>query len=157
MYPSEALTKAYKPMAKFFEVPPVPRLLVLQWRRRYLRENDCQPSVSQPSGFSLTELLVTLGIIVVLAALLISGVSTLKNRSNALRCVNNLSQIGRLATLWSSDNNGTILPLYVNNDARTVWVRRLLPYMEDNLTYENVIEQPVKPGIFVCPAASSRL
>ncbi len=57
-------------------------------------------------AFTLVELLVVIGIIAVLAALLITGLSSSKGTANAAKCAANLRQLYLCAQAFSSDNDG---------------------------------------------------
>lgn len=61
-------------------------------------------------GFSLVELLVTLGIISVLVALLIPAVSNTRSAALSATCQSNLRQIGICLTQYASDNEGMYPP-----------------------------------------------
>jgi len=57
-------------------------------------------------AFTLIELLVVIGIIAVLAALLLTGLSSAKGTANATKCAANLRQLFLCAQAFSVDNNG---------------------------------------------------
>jgi len=61
-------------------------------------------------SFTLIELLVVIAIIAVLAALLLPALQSARNTAYAAKCAANLRQIGTIRTLWSDDNNGSIVP-----------------------------------------------
>lgn len=98
----------------------------------------------RPSGFTLVELLVVIAIIGVLVALMLPAVQTARESARRTQCFNNLKQFGlashnfhqefnRLPPYWS-ENNLTKFP-----DGG--WVLHLLPYMEQQATYDLAISQ----------------
>ncbi len=62
------------------------------------------------SGFTLVELLMTLGIICTLVALLFPALSKVREKANASACSANLRQMVTQATVWSTDNDGWVPP-----------------------------------------------
>lgn len=60
------------------------------------------------SAFSLTELLVTLAIVVVLAVLSIGGIRSLQSSSGSAQCLSNLRQLGVGALAYIQDRNGLL-------------------------------------------------
>ena len=68
-------------------------------------------SIRRNSGFTLTEILIVLGIVVVLSALLFSAFNSVKNKAQMSTCASNLHQIYLALAQYSSDNNGG-LPAY---------------------------------------------
>lgn len=58
-----------------------------------------------PSGFTLTELLVVMATIGVVAAILLPALGKGKGRSRRDVCIQNLKQIGQAAALYAEDNN----------------------------------------------------
>src|SRR5438046_9399049 len=63
-------------------------------------------------GFTLTELLVVLGLIAVLISLLLPAVGKAKSAANSAACLSNLRQMGIGWTMYMSENKGR-LPEYV--------------------------------------------
>jgi len=60
------------------------------------------------AGFTLTELLVTIGIIGILGGLLLSVITNAKKKAYRIGCVNNLSQIGKAFIGFANDNDGRL-------------------------------------------------
>ncbi|MFZ9937106.1 MAG: prepilin-type N-terminal cleavage/methylation domain-containing protein [Luteolibacter sp.] len=76
-------------------------------------------------GFTLTEILVVILIIVVLAALTMIGISKFRNMADKASAIRTLSQLQIVNVSYSTDNNGRYLP-NLTNDAtgkRTFWVK----------------------------------
>lgn len=63
-------------------------------------------------GFTLTELLVVIAVIGILAALLFSGVSRAKGKAQQIQCVNNVRQLGLALQQFVADHH--VYPLNVN-------------------------------------------
>ena len=56
------------------------------------------------AGFSLVELLVTIAIIAILAALLLGGLSAAKTHAQQTQCLSNLRQLELIGTMYVGDN-----------------------------------------------------
>lgn len=70
-------------------------------------------------GFTLVELIATLGVTAVLAALVASGTTKAIQKSKSVKCASNLRQLGMAAFQYAADNN-MCLPVtsHQNNDIR---------------------------------------
>jgi prepilin-type N-terminal cleavage/methylation domain-containing protein/prepilin-type processing-associated H-X9-DG protein len=73
------------------------------------------------NAFTLTELLVTIAVIAILAALLLPVLSRAKARAHQTTCLNNLKQINLAFQLYAGDNGDT-LPAAPNTVAYTAFV-----------------------------------
>lgn len=70
------------------------------------------PRCQKASAFTLVELLVVIGIIVVLATLLIGGMRTMTNRARSAQCMAKIKNIGAMFNTYASENND-LYPLFV--------------------------------------------
>jgi len=62
------------------------------------------------AGFTVTELLVVVGIIAILLAILLPALSSVVGGGKSVQSMNNMRQIARWTTLYSGENRDTILP-----------------------------------------------
>ena len=86
---------------------------------------------SSGPAFTLVELLVTISIIAVLAALLLAAISGAKQKAVATTCANNLRQWGLAVNLYTADQNDHLpFAIYKNRDANVNNFHGLLyPYL----------------------------
>lgn len=117
-------------------------------------------------GFTLTELLVVIGIIAVLAGLLFPLTRHFSRKAGAIQCVSNLKEIGVGVTLYASDHGGILpgplltqqSPLYSKSQAADIrWaggklVVYLAPYLETRPDWARGQTSP-----FACPAWSKEV
>ncbi len=76
-------------------------------------------------GFTLVELLVVIGIIMLLIALLMPALQRAKMQSQRIQCMSNLRQFGMIERLYANDNRGVILgrPVSSTPTPMKIWTR----------------------------------
>jgi prepilin-type N-terminal cleavage/methylation domain-containing protein len=102
-------------------------------------------------GFTLVELLVTIAILAILAALLLKGVSQAKARGQRIQCVNNLRQLG-IALQGFVTENGSY-PLLIDPGHGGAWMA-LLQHGQLSGKALSAKTHPYAEGVWKCPTAS---
>lgn len=121
-------------------------------------------STSLRRGFTLVELLVTIGIIAILVGLLLPTIIGVRQQSMSLKCAANIKQICSSLHLYAANNKGFFPPnnrFDVKFSATANWydVDRIGPY-----TKATVVVANASPGysalggpLFVCPSDENSL
>lgn len=99
------------------------------------------------NGFSLTELLVVIAIVAILAALLLSAITSAKAKQQRIQCVGNLHQLGiALQTVLSNDH---AYPLWIESRSNA-WFNKL---ESEGFGPSQPPADFVETGVWRCPAA----
>jgi len=86
-------------------------------------------------GFTLVELLVVIGIIVLLMGLALPAIHRVREAANRLQCGNHLRQIGMALHLYHDDYQR--LPPSRLSDRRATWAVLILPYLEQQNLFQS--------------------
>ena len=78
------------------------------------------------SRFTLIELLITIAIIAILAAILLPALTTARGRARAMVCMNNQKQIGLATAGYGDQNDGYLLPGTYWDSPRVYWGKTLM-------------------------------
>lgn len=107
-------------------------------------KNYTKPHNQNRPAFTLVELLVVIAIIGILVGLLLPAVQAAREAARRMSCSNNLKQIGLAIHNYESTNrkipigwNGFVDPIQ-NTTYRWSYLAGLLPYLEQNNTYQNL-------------------
>ncbi len=114
--------------------------------------------------FSLIELLITIAIIAILAAMLLPALNAARERAHAISCVGNLRQIGQFLLSYADDNDtwgpqarDDSFSLYGTTITQT-WQDRLMYYYMPSVPVSHLHHVISKDGkrkvrpIFACPS-----
>ncbi|MDD2709466.1 MAG: prepilin-type N-terminal cleavage/methylation domain-containing protein [Verrucomicrobiae bacterium] len=80
---------------------------------------------SKSKAFTLVELLVTVAIVSLLAAMFTPALSATREKAKQIKCLNNLKQIVLACSIYAQDNNGVFSMFDVTTPAEQYWASRL--------------------------------
>lgn len=92
--------------------------------------------ISKQRGFTLVELLVTLGVIGILVGLLLPALQAAREAARRIQCANNLHQMG--IALHSYHNATRRFPVGIVHPNHMFWSGLILPYLEQSNLYRQI-------------------
>lgn len=129
-----------------------------------------RPSQGEP-GFTLVELLCTLAILALLAALLFPVLSQARESARAVTCLSNSRQIGAAMLLYAQDYDERLVTYFdhvegdrcgaglVYSGASRYWPQLVSVYITPNLTGHGTLGQALiadLPPLFICPQQAAK-
>jgi len=104
-------------------------------------------------GFTLVELLVVIGVIVVLVALIFPISRRFLEISNKNACLTNMKRVGQLITVYAADNGGNLLPtLQFYSASRTSGNRAWFHYLVESDYLPKELWVDKRNGVMTCPS-----
>ena len=85
------------------------------------------PVSARRSGFTLVELLIVIGVIVVLIALLLPSVASVRARARSVEAQSNLAQLG--LALNAANRNRSTPVMHTDSDG-ILWTKQIQPFLE---------------------------
>lgn len=108
--------------------------------------------LNRDGGFTLIEMLVSITIVSMMAAMLLPALSTARERGRTISCVNNLKQIGLALQMYSDDHDGYLVPAEYD-DTDTDWPSILVRGGYVRAPIDTVASQVTsRSSVFRCPS-----
>jgi prepilin-type N-terminal cleavage/methylation domain-containing protein len=107
---------------------------------------------SSRQAFTLTEVLVTIVVLAVLAGFLLPALSKAKQRSSPINCTSNLKQISLAFRMWNDDNDAYPMQYRTNNFDGPSYAMQQKMYVY----FQAMSNELSTPKILVCPGDAKR-
>jgi prepilin-type N-terminal cleavage/methylation domain-containing protein/prepilin-type processing-associated H-X9-DG protein len=127
----------------------IPFSVQIVWKGRQNRETGGGGNRQRQRAFTLVELLVVITIIGMLVALLLPAVQAAREAARRMSCTNNMKQIGIALHLYHDENRRLPMGWHATDPSTGDphwfglpgwgWAARILPQMEQNGIYNNLI------------------
>ena len=107
--------------------------------------------------FTLTELMIVIAIIAILAAMLLPVLNKAREKAKDITCMNNLKQLAGAEINYIDDFNGWFTPSYPGKDenqsSNYYWTNLLYPYLGGSGTSKDIFRANVDPAnsVYFCP------
>ena len=105
------------------------------------------------SGFNLTELLIVIGAVALLAAVLLPALAAARRKASRINCLSNLKQVGVAFRLWAGDNYDKYPMQVVLTNSETM---RLVVNGSAYLLWQTMSNELTTPKILLCPDDEQR-
>ncbi|MDA3959848.1 MAG: prepilin-type N-terminal cleavage/methylation domain-containing protein [Planctomycetota bacterium] len=108
--------------------------------------------MSPRRAFTLTELLMVIGIIALLASLLLPAIALVRQAADGTACMAHMRQLGIALQSYVDDNQGYIPPAaWRYADGQRVWQQHLIGYLDGMDDKEDVMGGPRMNVLYGCP------
>ena len=106
------------------------------------------------AGFSLVEMLVTVAVVGIVAALVLAAISQTKGRAKRIQCANNVRQLGLALQEFVGDNRAYPLGIFGTDQSHT-WFDALEDQMHRNVWKSRYVRNTDfwTNGVWLCPSA----
>lgn len=106
---------------------------------------------SDHNFFTLIELLITIAIIAILAALLLPALNSAKEKAKAINCRAQLKQIGLASSGYIDDNDDYMTCSYAAQDSYLSWPVTFSGYLNVKSGYD------IRTSVYICPSTTVAL
>jgi prepilin-type N-terminal cleavage/methylation domain-containing protein/prepilin-type processing-associated H-X9-DG protein len=117
-----------------------------------MRNPTRSTSFRNPSGFTLVELLVVIGIIALLISMLLPALNRARESAKTVQCASNLRQMGLCIQMYTQDQKGRYLPAYFTAVLTDQFAPLNLAQYPIYFQYLPGMYLKENPGVMICPS-----